>query len=97
MTIRVAATGMLPSTDAERLDRAPDADAASARLGTALMHLPGDGESTVPLYDRALLQLGHRVAGPAVIQQMDATTVFLAGQSAFVSDNGDLIITEDER
>ena len=97
VTIRVAATGILPSTDAERLERAQDADAASARLGTARMHLPGDGASTVPLYDRALLRLGNRVPGPAVIQQMDATTVFLAGQTASVSDNGDLIITEDER
>jgi N-methylhydantoinase A len=47
---------------------------------------------TAPVYDRAKLAPGDRIAGPAVVNQFDATTVVLAGQSLIVDSYGILAI-----
>jgi N-methylhydantoinase A len=44
------------------------------------------------VYDREKLGPGHRVAGPAIVEQMDATTLLLPGQAATVDPYLDLII-----
>jgi N-methylhydantoinase A len=44
------------------------------------------------IYDRAGLRTGDGIAGPAIIEQFDSTTIVLAGQSARVDDIGNLII-----
>jgi N-methylhydantoinase A len=46
-----------------------------------------------PIYRRERLLAGHRLAGPAVVEQMDSTTVILPGQSADVDEQGNLLIT----
>jgi len=45
-----------------------------------------------PVYDRERLGPGHRLAGPAVVEQMDATTVLLPGQAATVDAWLNLIV-----
>ena len=47
-----------------------------------------------PVFDRDRLQTGNRVAGPAVIEQMDSTTLVLQGQTATVDAYHNLIIEE---
>jgi N-methylhydantoinase A len=44
------------------------------------------------VYDRQALMAGDRIAGPAIIDQFDATTVLLGGQTATVDDTATLII-----
>ena len=46
------------------------------------------------VWDRATLLAGDRFEGPAVIEQFDATTVALAGQTVSVDANGALVIEE---
>ncbi len=48
----------------------------------------------MPIYDRAFLRAGHRVAGPAVVHQLDSTTFILAGKRARVDSKGSLWIEE---
>jgi N-methylhydantoinase A len=38
----------------------------------------------LPVYGRDLLGPGHVIDGPAIVEQMDATTVILPGQTATV-------------
>jgi N-methylhydantoinase A len=45
-----------------------------------------------PVYDRERLGPGHRLAGPAVVEQMDATTLLLPGQTASVDAWLNLIV-----
>jgi N-methylhydantoinase A len=47
---------------------------------------------TCPVFDRDALAPGHRVAGPAIVEQMDATTVLLPGQTASVDPYLNLIV-----
>ena len=51
------------------------------------------GATPTPIYERALLAPGHRLVGPAIIDQLDSTTVLHAGQTAEVDDYGNLVIT----
>jgi N-methylhydantoinase A len=46
------------------------------------------------VYDRTCLGFDDRIAGPAIVEQYDSTTVVLAGQTLKVDDVGNLIITE---
>jgi N-methylhydantoinase A len=47
------------------------------------------------VYAREQLSPGEMVAGPAVINQFDATTIVLAGQRARVDSYGTLTIEEE--
>jgi N-methylhydantoinase A len=47
---------------------------------------------TAPVFDRVKLPIGARIAGPAVVQQIDATTVIEPGSTALVDEIGNLRI-----
>jgi N-methylhydantoinase A len=58
---------------------------ASASIGSRDVWLPEAGKLVaVPVYDRERLEPGHRLSGPAIVEQMDATTLLLPGQTAAV-------------
>ena len=51
-----------------------------------------DGWHDTPIYDRVKLASGNRIAGPAIIEQMDSTTVVHPGQEAQIDRFGNIII-----
>ena len=75
VTFRVEASGVVPkATFAAQADAGPDA--SGAIVGSREVWLPEAGGFTpCPVYDRDRLQAGNRFSGPAIIEQMDATTV----------------------
>ena len=56
--------------------------------------IPGEALAPVDVWDRNLLVAGNVIAGPAIIHQMDATTLILSGQVATVTPLGDIRIQE---
>lgn len=56
-----------------------------------------DAAIDTPVYRREALLAGHRVDGPAIIDQLDCTTTLLPGQSARVDRFGNLLVTEGGR
>lgn len=48
------------------------------------------------LYDRARLAPGHRIPGPAVVTEMDSTTLILPGHYAEVDKVGNLLIRPEQ-
>ena len=46
------------------------------------------------IYDRKLLEPGHKIFGPAIVEQMDTTTVIHPEQEATVDEYGNIIIKE---
>jgi N-methylhydantoinase A len=46
------------------------------------------------IYTRDLLEPGHRISGPAIVEQLDTTTVIHPEQEAMVDDYRNLIVTE---
>lgn len=91
-TLRVDAEGAFPEPLPSRPppSTTPLADAVITR---AAMHLEA-GTVEAPVYDRARLGLGAEVPGPAVVTELDATTLLLAGQVARIDANANLVIDE---
>ena len=52
-----------------------------------------EGETDTPLYDRDLLAAGDRVTGPALVVQLDTTTVVPPGWQGDVDAYGNLLLT----
>ncbi|MCG5239917.1 hydantoinase B/oxoprolinase family protein [Azospirillum doebereinerae] len=65
------------------------------RLATVALHT-GDKTREAPLYDRAQLQPGNRVVGPAVLAEAVATTVIEPGWIAEVTRKNHLVLTRLE-
>jgi N-methylhydantoinase A len=55
---------------------------------------PEEGWQPTRIYRRAALPVGEPLPGPAVIEEMSATTVVLAGQRAVVDAFGNILITQ---
>jgi N-methylhydantoinase A len=51
-----------------------------------------DGWFDCPIYDRDKLVCGNQVRGPAILEQMDSTTVIHPGQQAWIDRFGNIII-----
>jgi N-methylhydantoinase A len=88
VTLRVEAVGHMPP---------PARPSATSGKGTQptethAVHL-AHGPATVPVYDRAKLGEGDRFAGPAIVTQLDATTLVRPGWTATVQPNGALLLT----
>jgi len=92
VTFRAEATGIVRKAD---LRPSPDAgpDARGAALGSREVWLPEAGGFTpCPLYNREKLRAGNRIEGPAIIEQMDATTLIPPDARATVDPYLNLIM-----
>jgi len=92
VTFRVEAAGQVPRA---RFQPRPDAgpDASAALMGKRDVWLPeAGGMVRCPVYDRDRLDAGNSLTGPAIIEQMDATTVVLPGIVARVEPFLNLIL-----
>jgi N-methylhydantoinase A len=78
-----------------KLARVSTAESSEARpkAARAVYFDAAAGWRDTPVYDRTALPSGRRVAGPAVIEEMSATTLIHPGQSAMVDGAGNLILT----
>jgi N-methylhydantoinase A len=90
VSIRAAVSGPRPFVQATPLPEG-DADASDAVRTTSSVYV--DGASVeAKVYDRAKLKAGNVVEGPAVVTEMDSTTLVLPGHAATVHPNGSLLI-----
>ena len=48
-----------------------------------------------PIYERERLDVGSSISGPAVLEQLDCTTVIRPGQVARVDEWKNLIVTQE--
>ncbi|APT58265.1 MAG: hydantoinase/oxoprolinase family protein [Azospirillum brasilense] len=92
VTYRVEATGVVRKAAFQpQPEEGPDASAA--RIGEREVWMPEAGGWTpCPIYDRAKLRPGNIVQGPAIIEQMDTTTVVLPAMAARVEPYLNLIL-----
>jgi len=80
VTFRLEATGIVKRAELKEHPFA-GADPASALTGRRDVYFPETkGFVSCPVYDREQLGPGMRLAGPAIVEQMDSTTVILPGQ-----------------
>jgi N-methylhydantoinase A len=92
VTFRAEATGVVRKAD---LRPSPDAgpDPRAAEFGHRDVWFQEiGGFVSCPLYDREKLAAGNRIAGPAIVEQMDATTLIPPGATATVDSYANLIL-----
>jgi len=92
VTFRVEAAGIVRKASFQPY---PDAgrDAGAAIMARRDVWLPeAGGFVPCPVYDRDRLCSGNRIDGPAIVEQMDATTVVLPGMTARVEPYLNLIM-----
>lgn len=95
VTLRVVSEVPVPHL---RLPRIAAGRVADARIGERpLYDLTSAEFANAYVYDRARLGADDRIAGPAIVEQYDSTTVVLADQVLRVDDFGNLLITEEAR
>ena len=87
VTLRLEAVGLMPRPAPTELPPGRGAVPTSRRA----VHAVG-GTTQAPVYDRATLGAGDSFAGPAIVTQLDATTVLPAGWSAIVHPSGALLL-----
>jgi N-methylhydantoinase A len=92
VTYRVTGIGKLPEVRMPTF-RKQGQKLKDARLGTRRARFDGE-TGDVAVYQRERLDVGHRVRGPAVIEQLDSTIVLHPGQVAEVDRFRNLHITE---
>ena len=71
-------------------------DPAAARTGQAHIWVEG-GWQDAARYDRTLLKAGDVLPGPAIVTEMDSTTLVLPGHVATVDNSGSLLIRPAEK
>ena len=92
VSCRVQAVGEVPKHVAPSHVGGPSV--AAAQTGVREVYYgPEDGWGPTRIYRRAALPVGEPVAGPAIIDEMSATTVVLAGHVACVDPFGNIVIT----
>jgi N-methylhydantoinase A len=70
------------------------ADPKAAAVGKQKTYMDGR-DYTATVYDRAKLKAGNKVAGPAIVMEMDSTTVILPKHQGTVDKFGNILIYPD--
>lgn len=94
---RVQAIGLVPRVTMPTVPPAAG-PVHAAVVGSRQAFFPGAaGDFTdTPVYARGRLGAGHRIPGPAIVEQYDSTVVVFPEQTAEVDEYGNLLITNRE-
>ena len=80
------------NTEANQGDSTVD---AAAVLSQTKVYADGEWHDAT-IYERAKLKPQNNITGPAIVSEMDSTTLILPAHTAIVDDAGNLIITPDD-
>ena len=89
VNFRLTALGRLPLPEYAPVH---ETHAPVAPLGERMVYFEAEEAVEAALYDRASLQPGQTIAGPAVIDQLDSTTLVYPGDTARVDHAHNIII-----
>lgn len=90
VSLRAVVSGAALRVQAEQLGQG-SADAGAALIANESVYVDGQNHQA-GIYERAKLLSGNQIAGPAVIAQMDTTTLILPGHTGVVDDFGNILI-----
>ena len=91
VNFRITAIGTM---DKVSLSEVEQSDSKPEICASRLVHFGGDDFEQTSVYRREKLLASQRITGPAIIDQLDTTTVLFPGQGAVVDGYGCLVITE---
>jgi N-methylhydantoinase A len=92
VSYRVRGLGLVPQVELPRF-KPTGATLADAQRATRPARFDGR-DRECPVYQRERLDVGSRLAGPAILEQLDCTTLICPGQVARVDDWKNLLVTD---
>jgi len=90
LNLRYSRIGQRPKFDLHLL--APKGEGVTTPIGTQAVYINGQWVNALR-FDRMALPVGHRVAGPAILEQIDTTVWLEPGYQAVVDAFGNLILS----
>ncbi|MEE4338710.1 hydantoinase/oxoprolinase family protein [Erythrobacter sp.] len=93
VNLRAVALGQPPSLPAAELPKG-DGDPSGAKIRDHKLWMDGREQSAV-IYDRSKLRQGDRIPGPAIITEMDSTTLVESGCIATIDAVGNILINPE--
>lgn len=90
VNLRAVVQGKATMVNAERLE-AGGPDPTAAVLSAQSVYMDG-ARHDANIYDRSKLKAGNEIDGPAIVTEMDSTSVILAGYRGVIDDFGNIII-----
>jgi N-methylhydantoinase A len=93
VNLNIAATGIMERVALPELTSVAEG-AFPVPDGERRVNFEDETFAVTPTFRRENLRAGHRVLGPAIVDQLDATTVIFPDQQAAADRHGNLIITE---
>lgn len=91
--VNLRLTARRRETPQERPPKPAISGSAPVAVEERHVFLGEDGPASALIYERGSLRPGTVIAGPAVVEQMDTTTILFKGDILNVDDAGNLIIT----
>jgi N-methylhydantoinase A len=95
VNLRAVAVGRALELPAHRL-QVGDGDPAQAKLRDHALWMDGASQAAV-IYDRALLDAGDVIPGPAIVVEMDSTTLIETRHKGTVDAFGNILITPEAK
>ena len=92
-TLRALVQGSESAAEAQVLVSG-NGDPSAARYAQSKVYYDGQHHDAI-IFDRALLRAGDRVSGPAIVTEMDSTTLVLPGCTGEVDPVGNMLIRLD--
>ena len=91
INVRAVATSRTSFARAQEIEQG-DGDATGARVGKQVIYADG-ADCDAAIYDRARLRAGDRIAGPAIVTEMDSTTLILPDHAGTLDKFGNILIS----
>lgn len=89
VSLHATAIGQMPKPRMNSLPRGGKAEDAMIQHHVVRF---GDGDRNCPVFDRANLRAGHVIEGPAIVQQLDCTTLIFPNERAETLEFGSMLI-----
>jgi N-methylhydantoinase A len=93
VNLRAVVQGEATMVNAPSIEQG-DSDPSAAAAGTETIFID-DSDQDATIYDRSKLKAGNRIAGPAIIVEMDSTALIQPGHTGEVDGYGNILIRPD--
>jgi N-methylhydantoinase A len=93
MNLRMTVLGVRPKFELERLNQSTRPSVERALKGTRSVYFDGHWMDT-SVYDRWSIATGSVIQGPAILEQLDSTTIIEPGTIANIDRFGNVVIKE---
>jgi N-methylhydantoinase A len=94
VNVRAVGVGRVPEPQLPEASSSGGSDPSAAVIDEHQVYFQG-GSLPTKIYDRAKLEAGNRIPGPAIVTEFDSTTVVLQGFHADVDAHLNLLINPD--